>query len=101
MIIFQTVFIISGQLIFKQYFIINDDGIKWQRTPLYDKKNLLWHHIKSIKVDYSIINFQLNNRCVKTSLSGLSKQKINELNEVLKKECKEKGISFETKWKEV
>ena len=84
----------NGLWIYKKYFTINADGIKWQKT-IFVKGNLKWQDIKSIEIDFPSIDFEANsNKSKSFSLINITAQQIEILKEILGKMSDEKGIMF-------
>lgn len=94
-ILFTTRYLQTNSFwIYKKYFSINADGIKWQKT-IFIKGNLKWQDIKSIDIDFPGIDFEINNNKTKTfSLINITAQQIETLKEMLGNISMKKGIMF-------
>ena len=83
----------NGLWIYKKYFTINADGIKWQKT-IFVKGNLKWTDINSIEMKFPYINFKLNNDKSKAfSLMNITAAQIETLKTMMAKISMEKGIT--------
>lgn len=84
----------NGLWIYKKYFSINADGIKWQKT-IFVKGNLRWSDINSIDIKFPYINFKLNNDKLKAfSLINITAEQIEILKKMMAEISIEKGIAF-------
>ena len=85
---------INGLWIYKRYFSINADSIRWQKN-IFDRANLRWSAIIQISFKNSSIDFKLATNKIKSfSLARITPQQILELKEVIRRRSNEKGIKY-------
>lgn len=85
---------ITGKWIYRSYFLINTDGIKWKKH-FFDRTKLNWSIIDQINFENSSINFHLTTKKIKRfSLANITAQQINELKELMEKAVIERDIKY-------
>ncbi len=85
---------IKGKWIYKRYFSITANSIKWQKH-IFDRANIMWSTIDQISFKYASIDFHLTTNKIKSfSLGYITAQQIAELNELISQVSKEKGIKY-------
>lgn len=88
---------INGKWIYKKYFSISENGIKWQKT-FFAKGNIKWSEIDLINFEFPYIYFQLTtNKIKRFSLINITGQQINELKELISQASIERGIKYISK----
>ena len=84
----------NGRWIYKKYFSIKPDGIKWQKT-IFATGNFKWADIKMINMKFPTISFELTSNKTKTfSLINITAAQIQTIKELLANASAEKGINF-------
>lgn len=79
----SSYFRVSGKTIYKTYFSITDNDVKWQRA-IFSTVNIKWAQINEINSQNSPIEFHLINGEAKYfSLANISAQKVDEIKELL------------------
>jgi len=85
---------INGLWIYKRYFSINIDSIKWQKN-IFDRANLRWSAIIQISFKNSSIDFKLATNKIKSfSLAHITALQIDELKELISRRSHESGIKY-------
>lgn len=88
---------INGNWIYKKYFSITEDGIKWQKT-FFIKANLKWSEIDQINFEFPSIDFHLTTKKIKHfSLLNITGPQINEAKKLIRQVSIEKGIKYTAK----
>ena len=85
---------IKGLWIYKRYFSINTDSIRWQKN-IFDRANLRWSAINQISFKNLSIDFKLTTNKIKSfSWAHITPQQILELKEMICRHSNEKGIKY-------
>ena len=85
---------INGLWIYKRYFSINIDSIRWQKN-IFDRANLRWSAIIQISFKNSSIDFKLATNKIKSfSLAHITALQIDELKELISRRSHESGIKY-------
>ncbi len=83
-----------GIWIYKKYFSITSDGIKWQKT-IFLTGNLKWGAINQIHMQFPNINFELSSNKTKTfSLINITAEQIETIKTLLAQISGERNIQF-------
>lgn len=85
---------IKGLWIYKRYFSINTDSIRWQKN-IFDRANLRWSAINQISFKNSSIDFKLATNKIKSfSLAHITALQIDELKELICRRSHENRIKY-------